>query len=165
MHGVERGCVRQRRRWARARAAGAKGLYGVAYRTSSMADSKESNIYEQNRIAAAIKRSGFEEQLFYLIKNNHVQGIEHLFHKWQKQQQKTPMYKLKSMIMCCGLCRTSPSPVNLKIFHSQDFFKYDSNMQKFYDVHEYISKSKKKARCKPTAPSLGCFISLCCLGS
>ena len=115
MHGVERGCVRQRRRWARARAAGAKGLYGVAYRTSSMADSKESNIYEQNRIAAAIKRSGFEEQLFYLIKNNHVQGIEHLFHKWQKQQQKTPMYKLKSMIMCCGLCRTSPSPVNLKI--------------------------------------------------
>ena len=122
-----------------------------------MADSKESNIYEQNRIAAAIKRSGFEEQLFYLIKNNHVQGIEHLFHRWQKQQQKTPMYKLKSMIMCCGLCRTSPSPVNLKLFHSQDFFKYDSNMQKFYDVHEYISKSKKKSKMQTNCAIVGVF--------
>ena len=94
-----------------------------------MADSLESDVYEQNRIAAAIKRSGFEEQLFFLIKNNHVQGIEHLFHKWQRKQKKTSMYKLKQMIMCCGLCGSSPSPVDLKLFHSQELYKYDPNLK------------------------------------
>ena len=122
-----------------------------------MADSKESNIYEQNRISSAIKRSGFEEQLFFLIKNNHVQGIEHLFHKWQHSQKKSPMYKLKQMIMCCGLCGSSPSPVNLKLFHSQDLYRYDPNLKNFYDIHEYIAKSKKKSKMQTNCAIFGVF--------
>ena len=61
---------------ARALRGQTKGLYGVAYRTSSMADSKESNIYEQNRIAAAIKRSGF--------------GGAALLHNSNSQEQSSP---------------------------------------------------------------------------
>ena len=105
---------------------------------------QESKKHEQNKISTAVKKSGFEEQLFYLITKGHVRGLEHLFRKWQHKKKMGMGYKIKKMFLCCGLCSHSPSPVNLKFFHREELFRYNDISGKGVFIREYVAKTAKR---------------------
>ena len=108
-----------------------------------MPDAAEAKIYEQNRITTALKNSGFEEQLFYLISKGHIRGLEHLFRKWQEKKKSGMGYKVRTMIACCGLCKHSPSPANKKFFHRELTCRYNPVLKTPVPVIEYSGKSSK----------------------